>query len=413
MQTACVSLVVRALTAADIQAALALLSMTFGEVPHPDDRACDLDVVDPSRFYGAEVCGELVGTAGSFALTLTVPGGPAPVAGVTWVGVSPVHRRQGVLHALMRRQLDDLHARGEAVAALWASEGGIYPRFGYAPAAWDLRVTLPHGAPFLTPVPRHAPGQVGLRLAAPDQRVLAPLYDAVLDRRPGWFARDDAWWRYRLHDPEHARPGATPLQAAVADVDASGGGGGYVLYRQRSAWTDGIPTGSVEVVELVAGDAAVRARLWRHVLDLDLTAEVTARCVPTDDPLLQLLAEPRRARARTSENLWVRLVDVPAALALRRYACDVDVVVQVADPVCPWNEGTFRLTGGRDGATCTRIDSPAELALSSNDLAAAYLGGTPLSARAATVRELVPGALSRTSTAFGPLDGSPCCPMVF
>ena len=401
MQTEAVPTAVRLFAPADVDPGLALLCLAFGEPPHPDDRGAEGDVVDPGRFYAAEQDGALVGTAGSFAFTMTVPGGPVPVAGVSWVGVHPTARRQGVLTGLMRRQLDDLHAGGEAVAALWASEGGIYQRYGYAPAAWSLSVAVPRGAAFVEPVPRG-----GVRLVLPRAEVLAPLYDAVVAVRPGWPARDAAWWRYRLHDPEHTRSGATALQAAVTD-------GGYVLYRQKPAWIDGIAAGTVEVRELVAANPTAHARLWRFVLDLDLTTEVTARSVAPDDPLLQLLAEPRGAKARYSENLWVRLVDVPAALAQRRYAADLDVVLAVEDAFCDWNRGTFHLVGGRDGAACTRVDTSADLSVGVADLGAAYLGGTSLLSRRTTVVENTPGALSRTSTAFGPLEAAPCCPMVF
>ena len=79
--------------------------------------------------------GRLVGVAASFPYSLTVPGGELGCGGVTWVGVLPTHRRQGVASGLMRAQLGDLHERGEPLAALWASESLIYGRFGYGIAA--------------------------------------------------------------------------------------------------------------------------------------------------------------------------------------------------------------------------------------------------------------------------------------
>ncbi|MCW2615893.1 MAG: family N-acetyltransferase, partial [Frankiales bacterium] len=218
--------------------------------------------------------------------------------------------------------------------------------------------------------------------------------------------RDGAWWAYRLHDPEHGRDGASALRCAVTD-------GGYALYSQTARWSDGVPSGTVTVRELVAVDEPARERLWRFLLDLDLMGEVVCRSVAVDDPLLQLLAEPRAARSRLSDDLWVRLVDVGAALSSRRYAADVDVVLEVQDTLCPWNAGRWRLTGGRAGAACVPDDSPADLVLDVTDLGAAYLGGTALSSRRATVQERTPGALARASTAFGPLDAAPWCPMVF
>jgi predicted acetyltransferase len=81
--------------------------------------------------------------------------------------------------------------------------------------------------------------------------------------------------------------------------------------------------------------------------------------VAVDDPLLlDLLAEPRVARAALRDGLHVRLVDLPAALAGRRYAAELDVVLAVQDPRCPWNTGSWRLTGGPDGDRSSSDASP-------------------------------------------------------
>ena len=391
---------VRTLQPGETERAFTMVERTFGSAPHPVDVPVELALVDPARFYAGWDDDELVATAGSFDLRMTVPGAQVPVAGVTWVGVLPTHRRRGLLNALMRRQLDDLHDAGCAVAALWASEAAIYGRYGYGPAAWLLGMTLPRGAAFRAPVER---GHV--RLVEPDAGALSAAYDRVAASTPGFPQRDGTWWRYRLHDPEHARSGASPLQCAVTE-------GGYALYSTTSTWEAGLPTGVVRVRELVAATPDAHARLWRHVLDLDLMREVQVFAAPTDDPLLaDVLAEPRAARAGVRDCLHVRLVDLPAALAGRRYAAEVDVALAVDDPQCPWNSGTWRLVGGRDGATCTRTGDEPDLVAAPSDLGAAYLGGTPLRSR--RVVERTPGALSRTTTAFGPLDRAPWCPQVY
>ena len=391
---------VRTLRAPELPQAWALLMRAFGQTPHPDDTDVELALVDPARAYVAEVDGRLVATAASFDLKMAVPGRVAPVAGVTWVGVLPTYRRRGLLGALMERQLSDLHEAGTAVAALWASEGAIYGRYGYGAAAWNLTMAVPRGAAFRLPVP---PGD--LDLVEPAADLLAPVYADVAARTPGFPARDDAWWAYRLHDPAHARDGATELQCVVTD-------GGYALYAVQGAWADGLPAGVVHLRELVAQDLPARLRLWRHLLDLDLTAEVRARAVAPDDPLLlSALAEPRSAGARVRDSLWVRLVDLPDALRSRTYACDVDVVLEVVDERAPWNTGRWRLTGDRTDAACLRTRAAADLVVRPEDLGAAYLGGTPLRAR--PVEERTPGALDAVSTAFGPLGAAPWCPLVF
>jgi predicted acetyltransferase len=391
---------VRTLQQRELPAAWAVLSRAFGETPHPDDVDVELALVDPARAYGAEVDGRLVATAASFDLRMAVPGRVAPVAGVTWVGVLPTYRRRGLLGALMERQLTDLHEAGTAVAALWASEGAIYGRYGYGAAAWNLSLGVRRGAAFRLPVP---PGD--LDLVEPQADLLAAAYERVAAVTPGFPARDERWWAYRLHDPVHARDGATELQCVVTD-------GGYALYAVQGRWQDGLPSGVVHVRELVAEHLPARLRLWRHLLDLDLTGEVRARAVAPDDPLLlSALAEPRAAGARVRDSLWVRLVDLPDALRSRTYASDVDVVLEVVDERAPWNTGRWRLTGDREDAACLRTQAAADLVLRPEDLGAAYLGGTPLRAR--PVEERTRGALDLVSTAFGPLGASPWCPLVF
>ena len=402
------ALTTRTLTADDLEAAALVLEHAFGGPNHPDDQAVEFSVVEPGRFYGTYDGGAPVAIAGSFDLTVTVPGGPRQVAGVTWVGVKPTHRRRGLLTGLMRRQLDDLHAAGEAVAALWAAEGAIYQRFGYGPAAWDVSLKVPSGAAFAAPV-----AATGLRLTEPDAAVLGPIYDEVAERSLGWTARGPQWWPFRLHDPEHRRAGATSLRAVLAEGPEDTEG--YALYSTDPKWSGGVPGGVVRVRELVATTPEARARLWRYLLDLDLMDRVEAWSVAPDEPLLHLLAEPRSAVPTLKDNLWVRLVDVPTALATRCYAIDVDLVLEVTDEFCPWNAGRWRLKGGPHGATCTSTTDAAELQLRVADLGAAYLGGTTLAARAAAghVVELRPGALTEATVAFGWGAAAPYCPMVF
>ncbi len=393
------TLEVQVLGADRVRTAWEVLGTAFSAPPRVEDEQTEMGVVDPQRFYAAVDGSDVVGTCGSFDLAMTVPGGVRPVAGVTWVAVLPTHRRRGVLRRLMRRQLDDLHEAGTAVAALWATQGAIYQRFGYGPGAWRYDVEVPAGAAFVGPAP-DAP----VRLVPPTAEALSGVYAQVCAARPGWYTRDDAWWAFRLHDPDEQRGGAGPLRCVVTD-------GGYALYSATVHGSERGLTGSVQVREVAATTESAHARLWRFLLDVDLVETVTGR-VALDDPLLlSLLAEPRAAVGRLGDTLWVRLVDVASALAQRTYATPVEVVLEVADEVCPWNAGRFRLSGDRAGATCTPTGDAAELRVTAADLAAAYLGGTPLARR--QVVELRPGTLDVVSTAFGPVGRAPSCPLVF
>lgn len=102
------------------------------------------------------------------------------------------------------------------------------------------------------------------------------------------------------------------------------------------------------------------------------------------------------------DRLWVRLVDVDRALAGRRYAAPLDVVLNVEDDFCPWNTGRYRLQAEGNAVTCERTKAPADLRLTAAELGAAFLGGTTLASLAAAglVEEVRPGALTHATRAF-------------
>jgi predicted acetyltransferase len=358
-----------------------------------------------------------VATAGAYSFTLSVPGALVPAAGVTWVSVLPTHRRRGILSGLMRRQLTDIHERGEPLAVLWASESGIYGRFGYGRASWQAYFTIQRGDGALA---RHAPGDPALRLriTGPQDALaeLAKVHEGVLPTQPGMFSRSESWWQRVLDDPEEDRQGASPLRCVLAEDDA--GPRGYALYTGRRGWKDAamIPDARLDVRELLAADPAAAAALWGDLLSRDLVAETTAGLRPADDPLLHLLADPRRARPQVSDGLWARLVDLPAALSQRQYASPVDVVIEVSDELCPWNAGRWRLSSAGPGcpAACTRTNQAPGLRLPVAALGAAYLGGTRLGAlaRAGLADEEQPGALAALAAAMA-WDPAPWCPRIF
>jgi predicted acetyltransferase len=381
--------------------------------------------------------GTPVGVTSIYSFQLTVPGATLPAAGVTFVAVLPSHRRRGLLRGLMRRQLAGIRSAGrEPLAALWASEAGIYGRYGYGRASWHLAFTVRRGEGAMTPAAAGLASDVRLRLVSPSdaRQEMAKVYDSVLPSRPGFFARSEPWWQKLLNDPPEERKGASPLRCALAEDDS--GPRGYALYSGLSRWEDEtfLPDSALTVRELVAADPAASAALWSDLLSRDLTTEFRAWLRPVDDPLLSHLVDPRRARPQLSDGLWVRLIDVGAALAGRRYACPVDVVIDVRDPVLPDNGGRWRLrvpsgrdadglaagqgglAAGRGGlaATCSRTGDPADVALDIAELGAVYLGGTRLAALAdaGLVRELRPGAVRQLSAAMA-WDPAPWCPMIF
>jgi predicted acetyltransferase len=357
---------------------------------------------EPDRSLAWFDDGRIVATTMAFTRRITVPGAELPCAGVTAVAVVPTHRRRGLLTAMMRRQLEDVRDRGEAVAALWASEGEIYGRYGYGIGAAHAHVVARRPAARLAAPP--APGDP-LRAGPAGEHVEAmrAVHDRVRPGRPGMLARGGPWWQDRLFDPESNRGGAHPLRAVVTDD-------GYALYAVRPEFDDEGPAGEVKVRELVAATPEARAVLWTFLLDQDLTRTISWELAPADEPLWLMVTNPRAVRRTVGDGLWVRLVDVAGALSARTYAADPDVVLEVSDAFCPWNEGRYRLS---DGA-CERTDVDPDLALDASALGAAYLGGTTLRelAAAGRVRELRDGALARASAAFRG-DVGPWCPEMF
>ena len=391
------------------------------------DRRMVLDRFEFDRTLAAFDGSDPVGITMCFSFQLSVPGQEVlPAAGVTFVAVLPTHRRRGVLNSMMHRQLADVRDLGEPLAVLWASESVIYPRYGYGRASWHLGFTLRRGEGTLakTATPGSGPQDGGLRLRLADPQAalseLAKVYDAVLPSRPGLYGRNDAWWRRVIYDPAEEREGAGPLRCLLAE-DGSGPRG-YALYSATDHWTDFLPENVLTVRELMAVDPAASATLWADLLSRDLTSEFRVPRRPVDDPLLYQLADPRRTRPSLHDGLWVRIIDVPAALAGRRYSSPVDVVIEVRDEILPSNAGRWRLTttGGDPGvgsglaASCVPATSAADLVLDVTELGAAYLGGTRLGALAGAglVAELRPGAARQLSAAMS-WDPAPWCPLVF
>ncbi|MFE9562110.1 GNAT family N-acetyltransferase [Streptomyces sp. NPDC006487] len=380
------------------------LELAFGGVPEsPEERELYRSLTETERSLGVWDGGACVGTAGAFSFRLSVPGGAlVPAAGITMVGVSPTHRRRGVLTSLMRRQLDDVRAGGEPIAVLTASDPAIYGRFGYGTAAYSLSVEIDKTRVRLSVPP--GTDDVRLRLVDP-RKSLADcerVYAALVAGRPGMPARQPGWELQAVFDPEATRGGASPLKCVVAER-ADGEVVGYARYRVKPEWDLTGSGGRVDVADLDALDPAAYAALWRYVFSIDLTWTVRAVKRPADDAVLHLVSDVRRTQARLRDSLHVRLVDLPAALAARAYGAPLDVVLEVEDAFCPWNAGRWRLAVGADGAAvCTRTEDPADLELSVRELGAAYLGGVSLNSLglAGLVREVRAGTLAALSRAF-------------
>ena len=371
---------------------------------------------EPERTLAAFDGDEIIGSTMIMSFDLTVPGGEVATAGVTSVAVLPSHRRRGVLSSLMTTQLGDISAGPEPVAALFASESAIYGRYGYAAATTHLRFNIRRGDGKLT-LPANPPT---LRLAEPKSVVdsLKQVYDAVRKTRPGMLTRSNGYWQNMLADPDFLREGNSPTRCVLAEDD--GGPRGYTLYTTKPNWgSDGLPAQVINVRDLFAIDEDAAVTLWADILSRDLVGEVNVRSRPLDDPLQYRLADPRTTRpSYIIDGLWIRLIDLPTALAQRRYSRDVDLVIEVIDKRLPANSGRWRLEAGGLGdegkPTCERTTAEPDLALPVNVLGAAYLGGTRLGglATAGHITELRPGAVAALSAAMW-WDPAPWAPTHF
>jgi predicted acetyltransferase len=310
----------------------------------------------------------------------------------------------------MRRQLEDVRARGEALAVLTASEGAIYRRFGYGVATSVVytEIERAHSA-FLAP--QKFPGRY--RLVEQEEaikEVLPPLYDDVRRACVGELSRTAAkWWgQYRLANVPGGGFGPhlfVVYESSLGRVD------GAAVYRARLEWTNGVPDGTLEITELIARTPEAYAALWRYCLDVDLVARIRGRHRPVDEALRWMLADSRRLRVtHLADNLWVRLLDIPAALSARRYSTAGRLTFELSDAFLPDLSGRYTLETGPGAADCARSDHPADLSLDIASLAAAYLGGVSFTslALAGLVREETPGALARADAMFATFPAPYC-----
>ena len=397
---------VRACAPEEVGGALAPIWHYFGSRPEPEEVERLGTILPPERVHAAFEDGDIVGGAGAYFFETTVPGGTqVPTAGVMAVGVLPTHRRRGALTKLMRRQLADAHERGEPLATLYASEGNIYGRFGYGLASLAGHIELPKEHAVLRddePLGR-------ARLIDTEEEMLELLpgiYDRVQADTVGMFTRTPDWWRVRRLYQRPGRSGGAQMHVAV---ELDGNLEAYALYRLNFAARQMVSETTLEVGEALGTSPRALAAIWRFLLGIDWVARIEASWLPLDHPLFLWLREPRRMQFSVGEALWVRLVDVGAALSARALG-DGAIVLDVRDEFCPWNQARWRLADG----SVDRTTAEADLRLDVSALGSAYLGGFTFDqlGRAERLEELKPGALALADGLFR-TDRQPWCPELF
>ena len=352
---------------------------------------------------GEPVEGELAAVHSSYPYDMRVPGGTLPTSGLTWVGVHPAHRRRGLLTSIIDDHFSRSRERGEAVSTLFAAETTIYQRFGYGLACPTYRLVLPRGAEF-----RAVAGSDDLRIRLENadlaKHSLAVRAVLARDERPGAMSTvGDAMLANLFFDPESMRGGEERRRIAIVD-DASGPAA-FALFQRKLSWTDSGPAGTgASQHGWAAVTAAAERRLWTVLCDLDLMSSTTVSSVALDSPVVHLLKDVRGAVALMRDQVWLRILDVPAALTARTYLKDVDVVIAIEDSRIAENSNPWRFTVANGAATVERAerDASVDIRMSIQELSVAYLGGTTIDALAAAglVEEARAGAVSDLSDAF-------------
>ena len=347
-------------------------------------------VLEWDRSLGAFDGDQMVGKTQAISFSMSVPGGALPTAGVTAVSVAPTHRRRGILTELMNRQLVDIHERGEPLAALWASESLIYGRFGYGMAASSDRITIDRRQTAFLPAVPEGPGEV--RFVEPDAALerWPALYDRLRESRPGMMNRIPGHWS-AFTVPRENKPEGGFTRRQFVEYAGPDGPEGYAIYTVKSDWPEGIPRGTLRVPELVATNAEAEAALWRYLFGIDLVETIRIGNLPPDSPLLWMLADPRHLRRIPRDTLWLRILDVPAALQGRAYPADGRLVLDVTDAFGPWAAGRVELTVENGKASCLPTDASPDVTLGADALGAVYLG------------DVSPSVLARA----GRVEGSP------
>jgi predicted acetyltransferase len=390
----------RAITREEIGAFEGVFRRTIGFGP-PSEAELERDAAswDFGRTLATFDGGEIVGTTHSHRFELSLPGGGlVDACGVTAVATAPTHRRRGVASGLLRRQLHEAKDRGEPLAILIASEASIYRRFGYGTA---ILVTDVEMDPFEA---RGVSSQLGsggvvrqIDEAAADE-LFPRVHDRMLAERPGFLRRPTSWWESITANRKAGQETHLVYESPSGEIE------GYVRYQIKADWDAGaIPKHKLSVHELVALTDGANAELWRFLLSVDLVRKIDARHRPSDDPLRWMLGNPRAVRTQTVRDyLWTRPLDVAAVLSARRYASDVELVLDVADDLLPAGGGRFALKGGRADAACEPTDRAADLELHVSDLGALLLGGISPSELAASGRiaQRTPDAVRVAEAAF-------------
>ncbi|MGW9451124.1 GNAT family N-acetyltransferase [Streptomyces sp. NPDC055632] len=398
---------VRAVTESEFPDWLRALRTGFLRPPVvPDGDAADrLPHTDLARTLGAFDRDRVVATFRSFRQEVsTVGGGSLTADAITQVTVSPTHRRQGLLSRMMAADLAAAKERGDAIATLIAAEYPIYGRFGFGPASWTTEWSVDLRRAGLDPRRSGRPedgGRVDLSDGDEIRKIGPALHRRLAGVRAGVTDRTERLWAQGTGLGFQIDPWTEPYYAVYRS--ASGEPEGFVSYRSDDKWDDGKqPVNTATVRDLVAVTPAAERALWLYLCSIDWITTVRSGHRAPDDPLPELLPDPRAARTVShADMLWVRVLDVVRLLEGRAYPVEDSLVLEVRDADGPAG-GRFRLDASPEGASCVRTDASADLVLGVAELGTLAFGdhSAVRLARLGRVEEAVPGAAARAELLF-------------
>lgn len=372
----------------------------------PASRARAVQVTDARR----GTPGELAGVYSAYDFGMLVPGGGVvDTAGLTWVGVHPGHRRRGLLREMIDDHFAVSLAAGKPVSALYAMEAPIYGRFGYGSAAPRLRMNL--GA--MADVAGADALPIRFERIDVDRHTDVVLAVHARMSRPGTVVTPAPQMLLELlaDSPSDLEDGERSILAIVEDEH---GPAAYARFKRTLKFEGLSPSATLVVGVGSAATPLAARRLYGTLRELDLIDEALIRGCAPDDPIVTLATNIRSLKAVLIDALWVRILDLPAAFAARRFAADLDVVLDVTDAQLPANAGTWRVRITNGEAEVTRTEAAADASVSIQDLSGAYLGSEYVrrAALAGLLTESTPGTLAALNAAMRG-DQEPLCNMWF
>lgn len=387
----------------DLRAALETITTAFLDRPDIDRLAEQISRRwERDRAWLALDGTSIVGTFRTFPTEITLPGLTLlPAAAVAAVTVLPTHRRQGILTRMAAAEHAAMRERGEPVALLYASEFGIYGHFGYGPstrwASWSIDRTR------TSFVPGTDEGTVELVRADADVRdAVRALYDAWRRIQVAELRRRDFTWDVRLGLDEDPFDGRWKGWLVLHRDDA-GRLDGFLRYKSETVWSGSLPQNKLIVQDLFGLGRNAEQALWRYLMTVDLVTTVRAEGRPVEDAILYLVSNPRAIKTEDlTDGLWVRVIDVPRALAARGYEREGSVILEVVDPEASGGRWRVALDASAAGATCVETTRSADLTIPVTALGSVYLGAHDLRdiALRTGADEHAPGAMATAAALF-------------